>query len=159
VSITGVVSRLLLALCVACSSADADGPQGHVRTDYGFCGTLQVSHDEAVTPAHCLDASERTDCALLRDLCWIPSSLPVVAEIRTPLAGEEVIARLPDGRSGASVVLDVDQSWLRANIDYACARGDSGGVVWGSDGKALCMLTGCHTNGTGAWCDLLTAIP
>jgi hypothetical protein len=143
----------LLALALAgCADDEIDGPQGHIRTTFGFCGTLQVSANEAVTPAHCTD--QRDDCALLRDLCWISSRMPRVAEIRPPTSGENVLVVLPDGRRGRSTIGDVQAEWRTATLGYRCARGDSGGVVWGEDGAAICMLTGC-ASGTVATCATL----
>lgn len=146
---------LILILCLtACSGVpppDVAELQGHVPTTYGFCGTLQVGPVTAVAPAHC---SNLGDCDLMRDLCWFETELAQrAAATRPPRKGESVRVVLPSGDEGLATVLSTSQRWRAAWVDWPCLRGDSGAVAWGSDGAAVCMLTGCSVPTQLSYCE------
>lgn len=148
--------RLAFLFLGACSPM----PQPHhghdlmsfVPAQVGVCGALPTSAGERVTPQHC-NPPNIIRCDDWRDLCWIADvQRKRLAVIRMPLAGEPVAITLPTGDEGRATVISTSAVWRAAWLDWPCLRGDSGGVAWGADGSAVCMLTACDVRTQRTWC-------
>lgn len=143
-----------IALASGCGCApqprhDVSALMSYVPTDYGVCGTLKTEIGVLV-PKHCVDACESLDS--MRDICVIDDPERRVAATRRPKRGETLRVVSPLGEEGAATVVSVSLRWRAAWLDWPCLRGDSGGVAWGEDGSAVCMMTGCDTRTHMTYC-------
>lgn len=171
-ALTQLLATILVMAVVGCHTPpavprpDMASVAARVNLDWGDCGAVVVGAHTAVTPAHCVPESRlvldgvptwRGSCRVLQDLCDVDmpgAAHSRVAATRVPRRGELAYVTTPRAVGGTRV-LDVSGRWNAAWIDWPCERGDSGGVAWGHDGAALCMLTGCAGVGGPTYCEIL----